>query len=123
VKTSTSQTSGESEGALARAIRKVLEDRIANSLPGDDAELLAELQAALPKLTARPRSRRAADDARRIHIEAIEVAERKRTADEEWITRLGGGDLERGLEVVERHHREAESAAVRRRPTCSGSGR
>jgi hypothetical protein len=36
------------------------------------------------------------------------VAERKRTADEEWITRLGGGDFERGLEIGERHRREAE---------------
>lgn len=38
----------------------------------------------------------------------MQAAERKRREEEDWIIRLGGGDFERGLEIVERHRREAE---------------
>lgn len=83
--------------------------------PGKPDAQFRELERIEPALASDPaaklssRSKRVpAQDAHRVHIEAMQAAERKRREEEDWIIRLGGGDFERGLEIVERHRREAE---------------
>jgi hypothetical protein len=96
---------------LDRAFCEAVEYRLANPRPDDDPLILARMRAAL-------------DRRRKSNLQATarqEVGQRPpaepRSREEEerrFIEKMGGGDFERGLEIVEHHHREAEKRRLQK---------
>jgi len=92
-------------------LREAVEYRLANPKPDDDPRILDRMRAALD-----PRRESNLHATARQEVDQRALAEARSREDEErrFIEKIGGGDFERGLEIVEHHHREAEKRRIQK---------
>jgi hypothetical protein len=100
----TVEASAGSASRFEKVLTQTIEDRLQSPKPSDDPAILARLRAALDRRTeANLRATARQEVGQRPPAEP-----RSREEERRFIEKMGGGDFERGLENVERHHREAE---------------